>query len=255
MNVQTKVLSLVPTWLSVFAVALLFTHPTQEEDPTLDSLKQRLHERAQHVAEMRFLLKMVNDTELQTELEIVPDQVAEMKQLVAEFQQSQIQYTMKNGDREQTLNRLINDENVVEATSLENEMFSEFDQTMLSLNKKVEASVLPHQLKRLHQIAKQQVLMNRTPFRDEFGVALAIVAELDTAKKTRNEISKRIATRRRELLDEIEKLRAQARKDVVAAFPKEHRKLIADVYAQYYDVEKNRRASSEAKYENWKIAR
>ena len=178
-----------------------------------------------------------------------------VKQLVAEFQQSQIQYTMKNGDREQTLNRLINDKNVVEATSLENEMFSEFDQTMLSLNKKVEASVLPHQLKRLHQIAKQQVLMNRTPFRDEFGVALAIVAELDTAKKTRNEISKRIATRRRELLDEIEKLRAQARKDVVAAFPKEHRKLIADVYAQYYDVEKNRRASSEAKYENWKIAR
>ncbi|MEL7499645.1 MAG: hypothetical protein AAFN77_18725 [Planctomycetota bacterium] len=119
-----------------------------------------------------------------------------MKELVGEFQQAQIQFTMKNGDRQQKLNRLIKENKVAEATVLADEMFSDFDVSMLSLNRKVESTILPHQLKRLNQIAKQKSRMSRTPFRDEFGIALAIVTELDlpnTASEKTSEKSQQYA--------------------------------------------------------------
>ena len=243
-------------WFSLLAFAFFTAAPTsQDQENEMRALKQRLLERESHVRQMRFLIQMIRSPELQAELQIVPEQIEEMMELVGEFQQSQIQFTIKNGDHQQKLNQLLKENNAAEATALANEMFSDFDSSMLSLNKKVEASILPHQLKRLQQIAMQQSRMSRTPFRDEFGLALAIVTELDLPKKESGKITEKIAKIRSKLLNRIEELRQEARNDVVQAFPQEHKDLIKDVYAKYYDPEKNSRLASEKKFEDWNNAR
>ena len=234
-----------------FGIILAASNCSAQIEPdandNLEVFRKMNQERYERSLQLARLSQLLNNVELRKELEIVPDQVARLQELVREFQRVDIEFTKKNGDRQQEVNRLINEKKIQQAIEVAREMHAEHDEECEKLVRQVENHVLPHQFRRLQQIAKQKYLKHASPFKDQFGIPLALADELELTSKEREKLLATTKQARKKYYEELEKLQTTTMGSILNSLSKEKREKIEKIVGEHYDHEKYRRIASEKK--------
>lgn len=241
--------------LMICSIAIVFSLPSKTKAQQPEEMREMMEEfhaknrkRMQLNMQMQQLMQMLGNEDMRKELAIVPDQVEKLREIVQEFQKVQMKYGMKNQQHQKEIQRLFQSKQFEEAIELAKKMNADFDQESGLINSQVETTLLPHQTERLRQIAKQQSLKYATPYRDRFGMALALGRELELTPEEMKKLEEKIVEVRSEYYAKIEELNKKANEEILGSLPVEKRDKIKSLIGDYYDHEKQQRKQSEARH-------
>lgn len=182
------------------------------------------------------LLNIANDKKLTRDLELLEDQIDELKKIGTEVQRMfadpelqgkslKAQRMFTDGDQQEALKLL---------EEYQQEMFNKCDEHMASLKE----ILLPHQYHRIQQITRQQTLQYQSEFRDEFGIAYALADRVGLSKAEKKKLKAAIKDAREEYYDEIKKLKQKAHDKILASMPAEKRDEIKKIVGEWYEDHK-----------------
>lgn len=187
------------------------------------------------------LTSILQNKGLQEELEIPDYQLADLRKTATEFQKEfasfnaenqrkmiELQEEMQSGDAVAAM---------VEMRKIQGAMFDISDQAMGG----VEDILLPHQVTRIKQIARQEMLKYQSGFGDEFGVVFGLSKELDLSPSQTKQLRETIVEARKEYYEKVAKLKAETHKKILESLPAEKQNRIKELLGERYDGDSERR--------------
>lgn len=239
---QIKKIVLSSTLLLIAISSFSLAVTAQEFDyEMMREFQKSQQERMQRQMQMSQLMQILGNEDMRKELAIVPDQVEELREIVQEYQQLQMKFQMENRESQAKVQQLFREKRMEEAVAVAKEMHAEYDKQSKSLVGGVDEFLLPHQLDRLKQIAKQQSLKYRTRFRDEFGIPLALADELELSQEERKKLAETTEKARAEFYKKVEELKKQTNEKILNSLPATKRAKVKEIIGDYYDHEKQQR--------------
>jgi len=234
----------------ILLCSFLFATTAMAQGPGPELMKKHQEQnqkRTELMNEVSQLMQAVGNQHLHQELEIVPDQVAKMRELAVRFQSEQANNQKRIMESQQELQQLFRDAKWEEAIELSKKMYEPMEDAARNIIEEADTILLPHQTERIRQIAKQQALKFRTHFRDEFGIPFALADELELDEATKRQLRDTTEQARKEFYEEVEKLRAKTNEKILATLPKPKQEKLKEIVGEFYDHEKQSRKSANAR--------
>ena len=206
-----------------------FAQESSEDTRRHQSLSRELMDNQQM---MMKLMNIASNSELRKDLELIDDQLEELKDISAEFQQSLS--NPKYIERSMEIRRAIDAGDDKEARRIGAELQSDMLKVSRNLKLKLKETLLPHQLSRMKQIARKSSLARKSEYKDEFGIAMALSDELELNKEEKAKLKRITEQAREEYYDELENLKRKTHKKILAALPRKKRdhlvELVGDLF-------------------------
>lgn len=211
---------------------------------------QELRKQQQKQMQMQFLMmrlnNIVHNKSLCNELDLVDDQLEDVTRASQNFQREAQRFHSQNSAR------------VVEIQDLQRkgehrraqELSMKFQEEMFGVLSKnfeaVEKVLLPHQLKRIKQISRQEVLKNMSGYGDEFGIPLALADEVDLTPAEKKGLEKVIEKARKSYYLELERLKQKTHDEIFKSIPAEKRAEIRRIIGDLFDATDAKRKNLDA---------
>lgn len=252
MKTFSNPISVLSILLAAFSLAVFSLAPVQvlgQDGP--EQMIEQAKKRQAKMMETQYLTMQLSqlsyNKDLQKELEIVGDQAEAVKKLAQSFQQKQMAFHTENRETMAQIHKLMKDGEHSEARELgekiQDQSKSLSDERMEQLNE----ILLPHQTKRLLQIAMQRRIKSMNPFNDEFGIPAALADEIGLSKKEKARLMETIEAARKKYYEELETLKKEANEKIMNSLSIEQREKMRDILGDAYDSDKSRRRDSEAR--------
>ena len=190
---------------------------------------------------MMRLMSIAGNQALQRELEIVPHQIKGLSEISEAFQKEIVQLNLENREKILEAQKLMQAGKSKEGMN----MMQEFQDQMFAMCdsrlKAVEEILLPHQIKRIRQISRQEMLKYQSGFGDEFGIPLAIAEELELSLSEKQDLEKAIKEAREEYYAQLEKLKQKTHEKILKSIPADKRERVKEIVGELYDRESETR--------------
>jgi len=212
--------------LFALSLALFFTASAMAQD---DSQGER-HEQQQKMLESQFfmnqLMMLGHDKALRKELEVVEEQVKDLKKLAKDYHKELTSfYTNQN--------------------SIQKMPAGELQRKIIELSQgfmdKASGVLLPHQITRLQQIAKQQRIKLTNQYSDEFGVASSLSKELGLTEQEKEQLEEATEKARQEYYETVATAKKKAKEKIMAALTTQQQDQMNEILGEDWDQDKVRR--------------
>jgi len=191
------------------------------------------------------MMQMAWNSDMHKELELVPDQIEQLKEISQEYQKLMIENAAQLQENAEKIRELSSTGDHTGAQAVAEKLQTSMVEWTRDLSAKSEEILLPHQMERLKQLVKQQTMKHSNPFRDEFGIAYGLAKELGLTKDEAEKLKKTIEEVRRQYYADLEKLKAKANKKILEAIPGDKRQKLEELTGKFYDSEKSTRRALE----------
>ncbi len=207
----------------------------------------RKQQEKMHVQQMMVrMMNVIHNKELREELEIVDEQVEELKSVIIDFQKDMQKANADHGEDMIQVQELIRKGKHKEAM----EMSRKFQDKMIDISKKhfekVEQQLLPHQVKRIKQVTRQEILKYSSGFKDEFGIPLAIADDLELTESEIKKLRTATTKAREKYYAEIVNLKEKAHAEIMKAIPAGKRGKVKEIVGDFNDEIQNKLKSEKA---------
>lgn len=212
----------------------------QPDAATQERMKKHQNSMANQQVMFR-LISILQNKALKEELEIPDYQLAELRIMATDFQKEfakhngknqarllELQEEMKTGDQAAA---------IAEIQEIQGAMFDICDQAMSG----VEDVLLPQQVERIKQIARQEMLKYQSGFGDEFGVVFGLSRELDLSTSQSQKLREAIVEARKEYYEKLAKLKAETHKKILDSLPADKKDKVKEILGERYDGDSERR--------------
>ena len=183
----------------------------------MDEEQKKLMENQQLLQHLQFIAQ---NPMIQKELEIVPDQLGTLGTLMKDYQSYQQKIMMEYQKEIADARSAIAEGDQKKAMEIGRGLQKKMNERTSEIIGELEETLLPHQLRRLRQLARQQSLKYQSGYNDEFGVPYALADELELTKKQKEKLKQTIEDARKRLPEKTratQKVHAQAYHGSVAA--------------------------------------
>lgn len=191
------------------------------------------------------LVSITQNPRLRDELEIIDKQTNELAEVLREYQQERQQFMSENRKDMELAQQAAREGMGEVAQEMMRELQSEMREKSAAHFKRVNKILLPHQIKRIRQIALQMMLKHASGSGDEFGMPLALADHLGLSQKEKETLKQTIEDARREFAEELEALKDSSRNKILKAIPAEKRKEYHALIGDLFDLEQSIRASEQ----------
>ncbi len=203
---------------------------------------------------IQHLYQVANNQLIRKELEIVDDQLKELAEIMKSYQLKQskimMEYRKEIMEAQQAMAEGDNNRVAELGMMIQEKMGKHVAATMENL----ESVLLPHQLRRLRQLAKQQMLKYQSGYGDEFGIAYALADELELTDEQKEKLKEVIEEAREEYAKKLERLKKSTREKIMKALPKDKREKYAEIIGEPYDFDAGMRSVAKGMQERAKKA-
>lgn len=206
--------------------------------------------RQSKMMETEFLMVQVmqlgHNADMRKELEIVDDQVDDLKKMTREHQAAMMEFNIKNSKMMVEIQELLKEDKAFEAMSLNQKYQEKIQELSDKYMEKVSGTLLPHQIDRLLQISKQQRIKSTNQFSDEFGIPAALADEVGLSKREKEKLIEVIKAARKEYYEKVEALKKVANEKIMNSLTTEQRAKMREILGDTFDQEKSRRRNMDA---------
>ena len=201
---------------------------------------------------MQQLMMLGHDSELRKELEVVEDQVEKVKKLSQDYQKEMMKFYSDNREMIEEMQKLYQDGETEAAQEMGKAYQEKNREFMQGHMEKVQEVLLPHQIDRLKQIAKQQQtkLMNR--FNDEFGVAVSLADELGLTAQEKKRLIDTVKKARDEYYKTVEAAKKKAKDKILGVLTTEQKEKMTELIGDDWDQDAMRRKNREESIRKWR---
>ncbi len=167
--------------------------------------------------------RLLSNTQVQKDLELDQDQITELRKIQDDYQK-QIRNEIKQAQKNKSLN---------------SKKLKEITQRVFKERKSaIGAVLLPHQSKRLKQIAAQMELKNRGDLNALIGSNLASELGIDDEQKER--LKKRAAEIKKEFEEKVAKLKKEAQQELFRELRPDQRKKLDELTREKFEYKRGR---------------
>ena len=213
-------------------------------------MMKRQQKQAQLQQVMMRLSSIMHNPALRDELDIVEDQVKELQQISQDFQKEIQTFNAAHSKKIMEVQELFRSGEQQKAM----EMSTEFQRQMFEISEKhfkiVEKKLLPHQIKRIQQISKQEVLKYMSPFKDEFGIPFAIAEDLGLSPNEKKKLKETIEKAREKYYAKVLELKEKTHAEILKSIPADKREQVKEILGEIYDKVQTQRLSQKANRES-----
>ncbi len=191
------------------------------------------------------LIQLTHNKGLMSELEILDDQAAKVKKIGREYQNQLMEINKRNvkfyTELAELRSRAIkgDEEAKAQADELTKNYYVQMRESQSKTIDQLNEVLLPHQMKRLQQISKQQSF-KWARNSDYFGMPYAMSRELKMNSDQRKELKKITEEVREEFYRDVAKMRKKSMKKILSKMTDEQRKRFDELVGDFYDMEKAR---------------
>ena len=235
----------------VLAGVVLISSLTVSASAQLQSSK-RIQEISSNSMMLGQLLQLVYNKGLMNELEILDDQMDKVKKIGQDYQKQMMEMTKANSEMYTKMAEIQkraaegDKDAKAEIKTLTAEYYEKMSESQSKTIKDLEEVLLPHQMKRLRQIARQQSFkwMKNS---DYFGIPYAMSNELDLSREQKKELKKVTDKIRKEFYEDVAKMRKKSMKKILDALTAEQREKFDDIVGDFYDNDRARQGRTHIK--------
>ncbi len=178
-----------------------------------------------------------SDPKLIMELGISDPQREQLKLLGREYSERERQHIKQQGSIRLEIAILEHEGKTEEAVELRKKITDQYDSLRGQYRKKVFDNVLlPIQIHRAKQIAKQMRLRQQAAENDEFGVVALLAGELDLPDSQQKKMEKRAAALRDEYFEKLIQLRSEAYDRILDVLPSKCKRRFDEFAGDPYDL-------------------
>ena len=217
----------------VFAIA--FPSLAQDQQTVADEAKKRQAKMMETQMFMSQLMQLGYSSELRKELEVVDDQLDSVKELAQKYQQEMMEFHSKNSKLGIEIQKLYQAGKHAEAQELGKEYQQKSDEFNDNYMDKAAEVLLPHQVKRLKQIAKQQGARYTNEFQDEFGIPSAFADEMGLSAEQKKRLVDVTTKAREDYYAAIEDAKKKAMDKIMSALTSEQKEKMQDILGDEFD--------------------
>ena len=208
----------------------------QTEDAVADA-KARQAEMMELQMFMSQLMQLNFNTELRKELEVVDDQVKSVKKLGQDYQREMMEFHQEHGKMGLEIQKLMQDGKHAEAGELGQEYQRLNQEFSDGFRKKAEEVLLPHQIRRLKQIAKRQGARYSNQFGDQFGIPVSVADEIGLSAEEKKRLIDAVKVAREEYYAAVADARKKANEKIMASLTTEQKEKMQEILGEEYDQE------------------
>lgn len=229
----------------VLSIALVFAFaipsqaqvmvPSGADEDSMTAARKRQARMMETQMFMQQLMQLGYNSELRKELEVVDDQVESVKELAQDYQKEMMEFHQENGKLGMKIQKLYKEGKVEEAKEVTEEyqrLSREFSDSYMDQAAEV---LLPHQIKRLNQIAKRQGARFSNQFQDEFGIAVSFADEIGLSAEEKKRLIDAIKEARKEYYATVEEAKKKANEKIMAALTTEQKEKMKEILGEEYD--------------------
>ncbi len=184
---------------------------------------------------MNQLMQLGFNNELRKELEVVNAQVDSIKKLAQDYQKDMMEFHSNNRESMLEVQKLCQDGKHEEARELTEEFQKKQTEFNDSYLEQAAETLLPHQIDRLRQIAKQQRVKNMNQFQDEFGIAASMADELGMGAAEKKRLIDTIKEARKEYYEAVASAKEMANEKITSALTTEQQEKMKEILGDNYD--------------------
>lgn len=231
----------------LFSVAIVFA-PVTFVSAQSDAMAEAQAKQAKMMESqmlMQQLMQLNYNAELRKELEVVDDQVEEVKELGQDYQRDMMKFHQKNAQLAVEMQKLSMAGKHKEAQEL-GEKYQQLNQELSDkYMEKAEEVLLPHQIQRLKQIAKRQGARFMNEFQDEFGVVASVADEIGLSADEKKRLIDTIRQARKEYYESVADAKKKANEKIMASLTTEQKEKMKEILGEEYDQEAMQRKARE----------
>ena len=222
----------------LFSVALVFAvclpALAQQEDAATKA-RQRQTKMMETQMFMSQLMQLGFNSDLREELEVVDDQVEDVKKLAQNYQKEIMEFHMENRKYMEDVQKLYQEGKHKEAQKISEEFQEKNDALSQRYMDRAAETLLPHQMRRLQQIARQQRVKSVNQFSDEFGVAASLADELGLSAAEKKRLIDTIKEARKEYYETVAVAKKKANEKIMGALTTEQKEKMKEMLGESYD--------------------
>jgi hypothetical protein len=212
--------------------------PSPETIKRLREFQKRQKERIGDQMLLQQFMLITQNKDLMDDLEIIDDQRKDIEKVMQEYQRQQQKYMSTNMKRQQEIQKLYaagqHEKAMQRGMDLQEQNLNSIDDHM-DLLKEI---LLPHQMKRLKQISRQQSAKIQTEYYGFIGLPLAVADELELSAAEKKKLLAATKEADKQLRAELEKLSAKMTEKVLDALPREKREKYKELVGELYDSDR-----------------
>ena len=195
------------------------------------------------------LIQLTHNKGLMSEMEILDDQMRKVKKIGMEYQQNMMKMTRANSDM---YTRMAEVQKRVakgdadakkELKEITEKFYEDLNGYQTDIITRLENVLLPHQMKRLRQIAKQHSF-KWTRNSDYFGMPHAMSKELGLSADQKKKLKQATDKIREKYYREIAELRKKSMEKILSNLTREQRDKFEDMVGDFYDADKTRKGTA-----------
>lgn len=215
------------------------------QDNDADKITEKMKKKQSKMMETQFLMTQLmqlrHNSQLRTEIDVVDDQVEELKAMAQAYQKEIMQFAIESQDLQAKLEKLMKEGKHEEAKELGQDLQNKYVELSEKYMGQAEEVLMPHQIERLSQISKQQRVKLTNKFSDEFGIALSLADEIGLTKAEKEKLTETIKEARKKYYKEAEALKKRTNDEIMGALTLEQQEKIREILGDTFDQEKSRR--------------
>ena len=172
---------------------------------------------------------------LMKELEIVDSQAKELSRISLDYQKLLMAVNQANQEiilKAQQEGRKVN--------------YDEFQKPLVEVTKEMEMELeeilLPHQVKRIKQLAVRQQLVVLSGYSDDLSYPLALAKSMGLSGAELKELKEMVSQTRAEYEEKVKKLQEDARDKILKSLPDDKREIYLDIVGEPFDFDASQRS-------------
>ena len=169
----------------------------------------------------------------------------DVKDLAQNYQKDMLKFYTDNQESIQKMQQMFQDGDMKEATELGKAFQEKNTAFTQSYMDKVAEVLLPHQVDRLKQIAKQQVVKLTNKYSDEFGMASSMAKELDLTPEETEKLNETIKEAREEYYKSLAAAKKKANEKIMSVLTVEQKKKMKEILGDLWDQDETLRKTRE----------
>lgn len=201
---------------------------------------------------MQQLMMLGHNSELRKELEVVEGQVDDVKKLAQGYQKDMMNFYTENRDLIAEMQKSFQEGDMKGGQELSKQYQDKNREFMEGYMDKVKEVLLPHQINRLKQIARQQQTKLMNQFNDEFGVAVSLADELGLTAQEKNRLIDTVKKAREEYYETVNAAKKKAKDQIFGVLTTEQKEKMQELIGDDWDQDAMSRKTRESSMQEWR---
>lgn len=181
------------------------------------------------------VMALSTDKTLQNELAMTDEQIKKVAPLGQKYLRTITGLSSKYKDEVQDAQKLFQAGKQAEGQELLQDMRDELSKSVNEIIEDVEDVLLPHQMKRIRQLSRQESTKLLNSKGDEFGTALALADRLGLSNKQKAALREATENVRKNYYKKIAKLKREAHRQILNRLTADQREKFKELIGDQYD--------------------